>query len=124
MELNREDYVRLLDRTHFFSIGFVTWILNKFNMGAITFVTIVFIDKKLRDNTDTILHELVHVQQYHNYWFVGFIPVYLYYFFRGWIITDFHSAYMCVPFEVEAYDYKDPKFSLYYYTGKIPSIGL
>ncbi len=114
MNLNKNDYIRLLNKTHFISFRPITWILNKFNMGAITFGIIVFIDKDLKGSVGTILHELVHVQQYYNYWFVGFIPVYLYHFFRGWIVTSFHDAYMCVPFEIEAYGYRDGSFERVY----------
>ena len=125
MELNKSDYIRLLNVTKFISFKPIAWILNKFNMGAITFGTYVFIDKDLRNDADTILHELVHVQQYINHGFSLFLIIYLYNFFKGWIITrSFHSAYMCVPFEIEAYDYEDWDFYLYYYTSRIPQIGL
>ncbi len=116
MELNKYDYMFLLSNTKFISNKFITWVLNKFNMGAITFGVVVFIDKNLRKDINIILHELVHVQQYINHGFYLFIIIYLYNFFRGWVVTrSFHTAYMCIPFEIEAYNHVDKNFVPIYY---------
>ena len=107
MELSKSDYIRLINNTKFVSNKFIDWLLKKFDIGAITFGNYVFITKFTKNYWKTlVLHELIHVQQYINHGFSGFIIIYLFHFCKGLIkYKNWNKAYVNVPFEVEAYEY-------------------
>ena len=80
------------------------WVVNimlwRFGIGAITLGRWIFyFDGKIEKDNDyaesMIMHELVHIQQYKKYTWIGFWTIYLWNF-----VT---KGYMNVPFEKEAY---------------------
>lgn len=50
-----------------------------------------------------VRHELVHVAQYRELWYLGFLPVYTWFWIVGLIkFRSFRNAYMSIPLEQEA----------------------
>lgn len=60
--------------------------------------------RKFNSNQANFRHEYTHTLQYKELWYIGFIPVYLYYWiknlFKG---MSAHQAYRRIPLEMEAY---------------------
>lgn len=71
-------------------------------IGAITLGFFVFSKEKLSKRTKN--HETIHLQQYIELFFIGFIFLYLFYWIFGLLkYRDGKVAYHMIPFEQEAY---------------------
>ena len=54
----------------------------------------------------TLNHEKIHIKQQAELLLIGFYLLYAYYWLKAvlWYKLDNHTAYMAIPFEIEAYD--------------------
>jgi len=51
-----------------------------------------------------VRHEYTHTLQYKELWYIGFLPVYLYYWVKNLLKgMSLHKAYRNIPLEIEAY---------------------
>ena len=72
---------------------------------GITLGPIVLVDKDCLSR-NLINHEAVHVRQYIETLFIGFLVLYLLFWLRGIISGyDSYESYKRIPFEIEASDY-------------------
>lgn len=76
-------------------------------VNGITLYPFIFIASPENDTQiqkDLILHEHLHLEQYKQYWIIGFIAIYLYDYIKGRLSGLTHyKAYMEVRFEKDAY---------------------
>lgn len=79
-------------------------------LTAICIIGIIFIRPNCR--TQTLNHEYIHVRQYAELWYIGFLVLYFYYQVKGWFEHgSLYMAYMMNPFEQEAFYYqRDPRY--------------
>ena len=86
-----------------FTSSFVPSALSFFiNISAITIGPFIFVrGSKISDRL--LRHELVHVVQYRELYYVGFVFLYVFYWLLGlWRYMDPRLAYKEIPFEQEA----------------------
>ncbi len=76
--------------------------ISPINIGAITLGPIVISKGEMSEKTKR--HETIHYQQYIDVLFVGFWPLYLFYWVRN-LTKGLNGsvAYKYIPFELEAY---------------------
>tara|TARA_Y100000034_G_scaffold88838_1_gene106714 strand:+ start:2288 stop:2638 length:351 start_codon:yes stop_codon:yes gene_type:complete len=84
--------------------------ISPINIGAITLGPIVISRNEMSESTKR--HETIHYQQYIELLFVGFWPLYLFYWARNMAKgLDGSVAYKYIPFELEAYAHdEDPEY--------------
>lgn len=75
-----------------------------FSFDAITLYPFVFIYKENADNVRLLNHEKIHLAQYRELCVVGFLFLYLWYYFKGLVKSGHNIAYRMNPFEIEAYE--------------------
>ena len=90
----------------FYENSVIPKILSKIapiTIKAITVGPLVFSDGEMSEVTKN--HERIHWEQYKELYIVGFLFLYLYYWFIGlYKYKDGRVAYFSIPFEKEAYD--------------------
>lgn len=62
--------------------------------------------KKFLKNPAYKRHEYTHTLQWKELWYVGFLPVYCYYYLKNriWFKMNHRTAYRHIPLEAEAYN--------------------
>ena len=80
------------------------WLSIFINIWAITIWPFIICKGKM--DKVTLNHEKIHIRQQAELLIIGFYPLYAYYWLKArlWHKLDNHTAYMAIPFEVEAYD--------------------
>lgn len=72
--------------------------------------------EKLSKNIKCLRHEYTHTLQWKELWYVGFLPLYCYYYLKNrfWYKMKHKEAYKNIPFEKEAYCHQeDFDYNLY-----------
>tara|TARA_A100001011_G_C13871917_1_gene659337 strand:- start:198 stop:536 length:339 start_codon:yes stop_codon:yes gene_type:complete len=81
------------------------------NINAITLYP--FIISRGEMDESTINHEKIHIEQQKELWIIGFYLLYVYYWLRGKLKGESSlSAYLNIPFEIEAYSNETKRFYL------------
>ena len=95
-------------------IKFNHWLPRLLGDGAITLYPFILVvcSKELALQDDILSHEMVHIEQVRTLGWLNFYSHYLWYFFKSYVKTwSFYTAYMAIPFEIEAYAHEhDQKY--------------
>ena len=87
---------------HVFEYSVVPKLLSVFmTIEAITFGPLIFCRAEASDRL--LRHETVHVHQYRELYYVGFLLLYAFYWVKGLVkYQELRLAYLAIPFELEA----------------------
>jgi len=78
-------------------------LISPISIGAITLGFVVFARGEMSDTVKQ--HETIHFQQFLETLFLGFLVLYFYDYFRGWLkYKDRRKAYFNIRAEQEAYE--------------------
>lgn len=81
------------------------------NIYAITLYPFIICKEVM--NKTTLNHEKIHLRQQRELWIIGFYILYVYYWLRGRVSgMSSVDAYLCIPFEIEAYENQTNEFYL------------
>ena len=69
-----------------------------------------FIVPELKDDTDMVTHERIHLAQQQELWVIPFYVLYVLFWIKGLVKRE-KNAYLSIPFEQEAYaNEKDERY--------------
>ena len=74
---------------------------------AMNLFGILFVRNKYKGRLSSriINHESIHTAQYEELWYIGFLPLYIFFWVKNLFKFGFnHQAYKNIPFELEAND--------------------
>lgn len=84
---------------------------------AMNFFGILFVRKEATMRENDFRHEAIHTEQIKELKYIGYYPVYIYFWVRNLFRYGFsHKAYRMIPFEREAYDNENVTLYLEYRT--------
>jgi len=79
------------------------WLPKFLKVEGITFNPYIFLAEKKKERL--VNHEMIHIEQYKECGFFGFLSKYVRFWFKDYLkYKSYNTAYMRIPFEKEAYE--------------------